>query len=98
LRVAPQPACHAAVESAEIIVTASHDQADDDNLPVIRAVADAVWRDADHPHRRPLVVGDDAARLPLRREVTVGVLNWYSETMPYPESMNTAAPNSFKCC
>jgi len=74
LRVAPQPACHAAVESAEIIVTASHDQADDDNLPVIRAVADAVWRDADNPHRRPVVAGDDAARRALRRAVAAGVL------------------------
>jgi glycerol-1-phosphatase len=74
LRVAPQPAYHAAVESAEIIVTASHDQADDDNLPVIRAVADAVWRDADNPHRRPLVAGDDAARQALRRAVAAGVL------------------------
>jgi glycerol-1-phosphatase len=74
LRVAPQPAWHAEVAAAEIIVTASHDDADDDSLPVIRAVADAVWRVGDNPHRRPLIGGDDAARQALRRAVAAGVL------------------------
>jgi HAD superfamily hydrolase (TIGR01450 family) len=74
LRVAPQPAWHAAVKSAEIIVNSSHDDASDDGVSVIRAVADAVWKDADDPHRRPIVAGDEAAREALRRAVGGGAL------------------------
>lgn len=74
LRVAPQPGWQTAIKSAEIIVTASHDDADPDGLSVIRAVADGVWKDADHPHRRPIIGGDDAARQALRRAVEAGIL------------------------
>lgn len=74
LRVAPQPAWHVAGESAEIIVTASHNGAHGDGLSVIRAVADAVWNEADEPRRCALVAGDDAARQALHRAVADGIL------------------------
>jgi glycerol-1-phosphatase len=74
LRVAPQPAWHVAVGAADIIVTASHDVGDDDGLSIIRAVADAVWKESDNPHRRPLIAGDDAARQARRRAVAAGLL------------------------
>jgi glycerol-1-phosphatase len=75
LRVAAQPGWHVAVGSAEIIVTASHnDNAPADGLPVIRAVADAVWKETDNPHRRPLIAGDAAARQALLHAVDAGLL------------------------
>jgi glycerol-1-phosphatase len=75
LRVAPQPEWRVAVESIEIIVTASHNgAAQTDGLAVIRAVADAVWKEAEHPNRRPLVGGDDVSRQALRRAVAAGLL------------------------
>jgi HAD superfamily hydrolase (TIGR01450 family) len=74
LRFAPQPAWRVAVGSADITVTASHNVGDEDGLSIIRAVADAVWKESYNPHRRPLIAGDDAARLALRRAVAAGLL------------------------
>jgi len=75
LRVAPQPGWHVAVGSAEIVVTASHnDNAHVDGLPVIRAIADAVWKKADNPRRLPLIAGDDTAQQALLHAVDAGVL------------------------
>ncbi len=82
LRVAPQPGWHVTVGPAEITVIASHDAAPGDDLSVIRAVADAVWKEADDPRRRPFVAGDDAARQVLQRAVTAAVLESDSVNTP----------------
>ncbi|MBV8966369.1 MAG: HAD hydrolase-like protein, partial [Mycobacteriaceae bacterium] len=74
LRIAAQPGWQVGVESAEIVVTASDHGADADLLAVIRAVADAVWKEAESPYRRPLAAGDEAAREALDRAVADGVL------------------------
>src|SRR5262249_7314223 len=74
LRLAPQPAWRVAVGSADITVTASHNVRDEDGLSIIRAVAAAVWKESDNPHRRPLIAGDGVARQALRRAVAAGLL------------------------
>ena len=81
LQVTAQPGWRAAVASTEIVVTASHDGADEDGLAVIRALADAVWKDADNPARRLIVAGDGAARQALRRAVGAGLLESDSVNM-----------------
>ena len=74
LRVAPQSAWRVVADRAEITVTAAHDTAEDDGLSVLRAIADAVWGKSEHPARRQVVAGDDAAGEALRRAVAAGVL------------------------
>ena len=76
LRVTAQPGWRVAVGPTEIAVTATGEPNDlaDDVLAIVRAVADAVWREAETPRRRPLTAGDDTARSALERAVAAGVL------------------------
>jgi len=73
LRVTGQRAWRVVVGPAEITVTAADDTADDDGLSVLRAVADAVWEETEHPSRRPIIGDDDVAREALRRAIGAGV-------------------------
>jgi glycerol 3-phosphatase-2 len=72
LQVTGQRAWRVVVDPAEITVTAADDTADDDGLSVLRAVADAVWEETEHPSRRPIIGDDDVAREALRRAVGAG--------------------------
>jgi len=75
LRIASQPGWHVVVGADDVAVTAAENSIDDDGLSVLRAVAHAVWKESDHPHRRPIVAGDDAAREALRGAVAAGLFS-----------------------
>jgi glycerol 3-phosphatase-2 len=82
LRVTAQDGWCVQVGSTEIGVTATGSSSDDDGLAIVRAIADAVWREEDTPRRRALVPGDDPARVALERAVTAGALTSDSVNVP----------------
>ncbi|HEY7053521.1 MAG TPA: HAD-IIA family hydrolase [Mycobacterium sp.] len=82
LRIAPQSGWRVALGPSEITVTAADQGGADDGLSIIRAVADAVWKEADAVERHPLAAGDDTAAAALRRAVAAGVLRSDSVNVP----------------
>lgn len=65
--IAPQPAWHTEIDGSAVTVGARGDRAPDDELSVVRAVADAVWTADVAADSVVIAAGDDAAHDALLR-------------------------------